>query len=438
MAKKKSAAAASVPVESLKHPTDTRPNIPTRETAAFAGDDGPQKFVVNRDRSLDPQLVWKGKDEQDAKPLDVPAVPIHVQEKIDPLAIVRDVRRRATGEAAPTGQLALFDAFEEPDDFSKRLEFYQHDNHWTNRLILGDSLLVMASLAEKERLRGKVQCVYFDPPYGIKFGSNWQISTRNRDVKDARAEDLTRQPEQVQAFRDTWELGIHSYLSYMRDRLAAARELLTESGSIFVQIGDENVHLVRGLLDEVFGSHAFVSQIVYAKTSGATGAHLAATADYILWYAKDKEHLKSRRLFLEKQFGEQGATKYDQVELSDGSRRALDKMEKLTGSFEGRAYCLDNMMSQSSGREKGEGAACWYRFEVNGNGYYPTAQRRWQTTEEGMRRLLFARRLQPMSSSLRYVRFLDDFPAYPLVNTWMDIGGVQSRTDPKIYIVPYR
>lgn len=239
--KKKPANAASVQVDAHKHVADKRPNIPTRETAAFAGDDGTPSFILQRDRSLDPQLVWKGKDEQDMKPLDVPAVPIHVQEKIHPQAIVEDVRARAQ-QGKPVAD--LFSDFNGLDDLAKKLEFYQHDQHWTNRLILGDSLLVMASLAEKERLRGRVQCVYFDPPYGIKFGSNWQVSTRKRDVKDAKADDLTRQPEQIKAFRDTWELGIHSYVSYLRDRLAVARDLLTESGSIFVQISDMNVHLV--------------------------------------------------------------------------------------------------------------------------------------------------------------------------------------------------
>ena len=222
MAKKKPAATktgpkrTSVPVDAHKHVADTRPNIPTRETAPFAADDGAQSFVVHRDRSLDPQLVWKGKDEQDAKPLEVPAVALHVQEKIHPQAIVEDVKARAK-KGKPV--VDLFADFNGLDDFAKKLEFYQHDQHWTNRMILGDSLLVMASLAERERLRGKVQCIYFDPPYGIKFGSNWQVSTRKRDVKDAKAEDLTRQPEQVKAFRDTWEHGIHSYLSVLRDRL---------------------------------------------------------------------------------------------------------------------------------------------------------------------------------------------------------------------------
>ena len=267
MAKKKPAAPASVPVEcpQARRPTSgrisplaRRPRSPRTRASA--------RPIYDRDRSLDPQLVWKGKDEQDARPLEVPAVPLHVQEKIHPQAIVEDVKRRAAGPKPDGGQLDLFADFNGLDDFAKKLEFYQHDQHWTNRLILGDSLLVMASLAEKERLRGQVQCIYFDPPYGIKFGSNWQVSTRKRDVKDAKAEDLTRQPEQIKAFRDTWELGIHSYLTYMRDRLTVARDLLTESGSIFVQIGDENVHLVRSLLDEVFGSENLVAQIMFKKT----------------------------------------------------------------------------------------------------------------------------------------------------------------------------
>jgi adenine-specific DNA-methyltransferase len=210
MAKSKKPAKSSIPVESHKHVADKRPNIPTRETAAFAADEAAPPFVLRRDRSLDPQLVWKGKDTQDAQPLEVPAVPIHVQEKVHPQAIVEDVKAWAR-KGKPVAD--LYSDFNGLDDIAKRLEFYQHDQHWTNRLILGDSLLVMASLAERERLRGRVQCIYFDPPYGIRFGSNWQVSTRKRDVKDAKAEDLTRQPEQVKAFRDTWELGIHSYLT---------------------------------------------------------------------------------------------------------------------------------------------------------------------------------------------------------------------------------
>ncbi|HEV3261350.1 MAG TPA: DNA methyltransferase, partial [Gemmataceae bacterium] len=297
---KKKAAAQPTPVEALKH-KDTRTNIPTREQGAMVADDeaGPKTLLYPRDPSLDPQLVWKGKDEQDRQPLEVPAVPIYIQEKILPQAIVEDLRQQA--EAGKPRPVDLFSDFNGLDGQPvKRTEFYQHDRHWTNRLILGNSLLVMTSLAEKERLKGRVQMIYIDPPYGIKFGSNWQVSTRKRDVKDAKVEDVTRQPEQIKAFRDTWEFGIHSYLSYLRDRLTVGRELLTESGSLFVQIGDENMHLVRSLLDEVFGSENFCSLISYAKTTTTTGRLLPGTADYLLLYAKDAKRVKYHQLYLEK------------------------------------------------------------------------------------------------------------------------------------------
>ena len=261
-----------IEVDALRHPSDTRKNIPTTELRDFAGNDEllPQMMRYPRDPSLDPQLVWNGKDEQDGEDLIVPAVPIYIQEKIQPQAIIEEVRRQAEAAAAEPDdpqQMELFDDFN-GIDFEQMIEFYQHEQHWSNRMILGDSLLVMTSLAEKEGLKGQVQMIYIDPPYGIKFGSNWQVSTRKRDVHDGREEDLVRQPEQIRAFRDTWEKGIHSYLSYLRDRLVVARELLTESGSIFVQIGDENIHLVRSLLDEVFGSDNFVRLVTFVKTTG--------------------------------------------------------------------------------------------------------------------------------------------------------------------------
>ena len=236
---------------------DKRKNIPTHELRDFvaAEEKQPKTVLYPRDPSLDPQLVWKGKDEQDSQDLAVPAVPIYIQEKILPKAIIEEVRAQAKKDK-PESQPSLFEEFN-GIDFEDLVEFYQHEQNWSNRLILGDSLLVMTSLAEKEGLKGQVQMIYLDPPYGIKFGSNWQVSTRKREVKDGKAEDLTRQPEQIRAFRDTWKLGIHSYLSYLRDRLVVARELLTETGSIFVQIGDENVHLVRCFMDEVFGSGEF-------------------------------------------------------------------------------------------------------------------------------------------------------------------------------------
>ena len=251
------------PVSSLTH-SDTRPNIPTEELRDFIAEDEkkPKTVLYPRDPSLDPQLVWKGKDEQDAADLAVPAVPIYIQEHIKPQAIVEMVRAEAN-KGAPKQPMLFADFNGLP--FAERVDFYHHDQHWTNRMILGDSLLVMTSLAEKEGLKGKVQMIYLDPPYGIKFGSNWQVSTRKRDVKDGKAEDATRQPEQVKAFRDTWQLGIHSYLAYLRDRLVVARELLTDSGSVFVQIGDENVHLVRCILDEVFGSENFIASLLSKK-----------------------------------------------------------------------------------------------------------------------------------------------------------------------------
>jgi adenine-specific DNA-methyltransferase len=413
-AKKK--AAGPTPVESTKH-SDKRANIPTNELAGFVADQekAPGTVLYPRDQTLDPQLVWKGKDAQDlAEYLEVASVPVYIQEKIDPLALVENLRAAPEGEPEP--ELTLFDTFDGLE-FEQLVEFYEHENNWSNRLVLGDALLVMNSLAEKENLRGKVQMVFMDPPYGIKFGSNWQVSTRRREVSDGRDVDVTRQPEQIKAFRDTWELGIHSYLAYLRDRLTVARELLTESGSCFVQIGDENQHLVRSVMDEVFGADNFVSLITYSKTAGATSDLLPGTADYLIWYAKDRSQVKFRRLFLEKSVGGAGGSKYQQADEDE------------------RPYRLDNLTSQSQGREKGEGAASWFPVEVEGRTFRPTMQSRWKTNEAGMKRLLLAGRVAAGRNTLSYVRYLDDFPAFPMTNTWMDIGGIQSRADPKIYVV---
>jgi adenine-specific DNA-methyltransferase len=421
------------PVHSTRH-ADTRVNIPTGELADFVADEEkqPTSVLYPRDPSLDPQLVWKGKDEQDlAEYLEVAAVPVYIQEKIDPRALVENLRQTADG-GADEPELTLFDDFDGLE-FDQLVDFYAHENNWSNRLILGDALLVMNSLAEKENLRGKIQMIYVDPPYGIKFGSNWQVSTRKREVSDGKDVDVTRQPEQIKAFRDTWELGIHSYLSYLRDRLTVARELLTESGSCFVQIGDENVHLVRNVLDEVFGSDNFISLITYSKTTTATSDLLPGTADYTLWYAKHRASAKYRKLFSQKVHGGEGAARYNQIEEADGTRRSLPAGEPIPPGA--RAYSLDNLTSQAQGREKGEGAAAWFPVEIGGKTYRPNLQVRWKTNEAGMKRLIAASRIQPMGNSLRYVRFLDDFPAYPISNTWMDIGGVQSRTDPKVYVV---
>jgi adenine-specific DNA-methyltransferase len=387
-----------IPVEAVRH-ADKRANIPTADAKDFVSAEAAKVSKVRypRDPSLDPQLVWRGKDEQDSDDLVADAPPIYIQEKIDPRVLVENLRRTSADPAAEP-EYTLFDDFDGLDPLDK-VDFYRHSANWSNRMILGDSLQVMASLAEKESLRGQVQMIYLDPPYGIKFGSNWQVSTRKRDVKDGKVEDATREVEQIKAFRDTWELGIHSYLPYLRDRLAAARELLTESGSIFVQIGDENVHLVRNVLDEVFGSENFISLITYTKTVGQTSDFLPGTSDYILWYARKVDHAKYRRLYHLRELGGLGAEKYDQCELPDGRRITLAAAARSNQS--GRAFRLDNLTSQSMGRTKGEGASSWFKVTIDGHSFKPTMQSRWKTNETGMSRLLLLRR-NCLSGRFRY------------------------------------
>jgi adenine-specific DNA-methyltransferase len=352
----------------------------------------------------------------------VPVVPIYTQEKIHPRATIEDIRAAARqGAAATDTQASLFADFNGVADFADMLDFYQHEQHWSNRMILGDSLLAMTSLAEKEALRGKVQCIYFDPPYGIKFGSNWQVSTRKRDVKDGKAEDATRQPEQIKAYRDTWELGIHSYLTYMRDRLVAARELLTESGSIFVQIGDENVHLVRNMLDEVFGAENFVVQIAFAKTTGFSGDYLSSVTDTIIWYAKNLSEMKYRSLYKDKAAGEEGASKYRPVSSFTGLRDSGFDSTRLATSADLTSQGASNFSGQI--------------FSFKGRQWTPRAGLHWKTTVQGLKNLAITGRVVVEGDSIRYIRFLDDFPVFPQANVWLDIGGVQSRTDPKVYVV---
>lgn len=287
----------------------------------------PKTILYPRDPSLDPQLVWKGKDEQDAQPLEVPAVPIYIQEKIHPQAIIEDLREH-DGSGKDEPQIAMFADFNGgPKEFDKRVDFYHWPQNWANRMILGDSLMVMTSLAEKEGVKGKVQMIYIDPPYGIRFGSNWQVSTRKRDVKDGKVEDVNREPEVVKAFRDTWEKGIHSYLAYLRDRLRNAQDLLTDTGSVFVPIGDENIHLVRSVLDEVFGAENFCSLITIAKTAGASSELLAGISDYLLWYAKNKDCLKYRQPYQEKASADDGGGEYKYLLFPDGNSRMMSAEE---------------------------------------------------------------------------------------------------------------
>jgi adenine-specific DNA-methyltransferase len=294
---KKAKPAAGKSVEALRHQDAKRRNIPTAEYQSVIQKEAEQPLRVayeRRNRDLDPQLVWRGKDEQDWSDLVVQAPPLYIQEKVHPKALIDDLlrqtreRRQDAGEETPD----LFADFNGIPQGVDRTEFYQHDQNWSNRMILGDSLQVMASLAEREGLRGKVQCIYIDPPYGIKFNSNFQLSTTSRDVKDGNAAHITREPEQVKAFRDTWRDGIHSYLTYLRDRLTVARDLLADSGSIFVQIGDENVHRVRALMDEIFSEENFVAQIATQTSGGSTGVYLSGVLDFVLWFAKDIERTK--------------------------------------------------------------------------------------------------------------------------------------------------
>ncbi len=440
--KKTTKRTAAKQVADLTHGDAKRKNIPTVEHQSVMaeheqapvkvkyarGENGLDDEKEQRNSDLDPQLVWRGKDQQDWSDLVVNAPPLYIQEKVKPKVLIDDLRRISQAAAPQSGDMVdLFGDFNGLPEGADRTEFHQHEGHWQNRMILGDSLQVMASLAEREGLRGKVQCIYFDPPYGIKFNSNFQWSTTSRDVKDGNAGHITREPEQVKAFRDTWKDGIHSYLTYLRDRLMVARDLLTESGSIFVQIGDENVHRVRALMDEVFGDENCVNTIVFAKTSSSTGDFLGPTFDTLLWYARNKNILKYRKFLLKKSPGQKGGTGYKSVEFPDFSRRSLTKSEIENPSLlpEGsKIYFRDNLTSQSVGREKGEGAASWFGVSYRGRIYKPSQAVRWKTNELGFGRLLKSNRVEASSGgNLGYIRNLDDYPAFELTDIWSDTLG---------------
>jgi adenine-specific DNA-methyltransferase len=408
-------------VDSIRH-KDKRANIPTEELRDFVADEekSPKKLLYPRDPSLDPQLVWKGKDEQDAQDLAVPVVPVYIQEKIHPLALIENLRTKKA-------QAELFADFN-GIDFEQYIDFYHHGQSWTNRMILGDSLLVMASLGEKEGLKGKVQMIYMDPPYGIKFNSNWQVSTRKRDVKDGKAADLTRQPEQIRAFRDTWELGVHSYLSYLRDRLIVVRDLLTNSGSVFVQIGDENVHPVRALLDEVLGSENYIALISFATSGGRSSAQLPITANYLLWYARSKEQIKFRRQFQAKDRGGTGSGEFSWVDLPDGECRRMThgENEALSRLPDNSRICIPSDLTSSHE---------YIRDPIPFQGRVFTAGKRfWSTSVAGMQRLGFGQRLLVQGDTLRYKRFFEDFPWSEFDNSWVDTAA-RGFFDQKVYVV---
>jgi adenine-specific DNA-methyltransferase len=426
MAKKKT----TKKIDSVKH-KDKRRNIPTEELRDFVREDEVKPKEVKypgllyaRDPSLDPQLVWKGKDGQDREELTVPAVPIYIQEKIHPHAIIEDVRAQAKkGRGDQLDFFADFNGIE----FEDLIEFYQHEANWSNRMILGDSLLVMTSLAEKEGLKGKVQMIYIDPPYGIKFASNWQVSTRNRDVKDGKAKDATRQPEQIRAFRDTWELGIHSYLAYWRDRLVVARELLTETGSVFVQIGDENVHLVRSLLDEVLGVDNFQAMINYRSMTPLSQKGMARVYDYILWYSKNSSQMKFRPLNTIREMLDEPEFCY--LDRGDGT---FDKVPNDSITNISKAEST-KVFKRSVLTSSGYTPSCTYSFLFEGNNCVPLSGKSWRTHEDGMKRLVKSNRIVQLGKNPYYRQYHSDFPLMQMENSWHDTAAGYSES--KIYVV---
>jgi adenine-specific DNA-methyltransferase len=427
MPSRKKAPAGPTPVDAIVH-TDKRANLPTADAYDFVTPEIESPVMVTYPREIySPMLVWQGKEQLDDQDLEADAPPIYIQEKVDPRVLIEHLRQTAkAGELEP--ELTLFETFDGLGEVDL-VEFYRHEANWSNRLILGDSLQVMASLDSRERLHSKVQMIYIDPPYGIKFGSNWQVSARKRDVKDGKIEDIAREVEQIKAFRDTWENGIASYLTYLRDRLLVARDLLTDSGSIFVQIGDENVHLVRSLMDEVFGGENFVSLITFKKTSGAGSPSggtdsLAGISDYILWFARDRSLLKYRQLYSSKALDGAGGGQYTSVERADGRRERIAGSALNAGD---RPFRYDQLTSQS-GVEK-------TRYPVLlGDVEYRPPTGVWKTSLEGMERLIAAGRVTPVGKNLTYVRYLEDFPAFPISNLWDDTV-TSGFGDPKVYVV---
>ncbi|MCC6346180.1 MAG: site-specific DNA-methyltransferase, partial [Nitrospirales bacterium] len=413
-------------VEALTHAEASRKNNPSAEhqSVMHEAEKNPIRVAYERrNRDLDPQLVWRGKDEQDWSDLVVHAPPLYIQEKVHPKVLIDDLLRRSKEDAkAAKPQVDLFADFNGLPNENARTEFYQHDAHWANRMILGDSLQVMASLAEREGLRGKVQCIYIDPPYGIKFNSNFQWSTTSRDVKDGNVDHITREPEQVKAFRDTWRDGIHSYLTYLRDRLTVARDLLAESGSIFVQIGDENVHRVRALMDEVFGDENFVVTLKFAKTAGLGGKYLDETFDYIIWCAKKIESLKFRRPYFTRIAGEAGATQYNMRMDEAGIYGTTDFMAR------GRLFAHDNLTSQTGND------TTIFPFTISGTEIAAPKKGGWKSNLSGIARLSKANRIIRIGKTPRYVRFFDDAPSFPVGSAWLDTG-ISGFSDEKVYVV---
>ncbi len=430
-------------VESIKHKADTRAHIPSKEEAGYEEantrvQDGkkvlelPKNPVVHRGQ--DPELFWLNKygndDRDDLLRADIRSLYRH--EHIAPETLIKNLYKVTESQAAPdlfSSVNELFGNALEKDEIEKVSQYYHHHDGWTNRLIQGDSHLVMASLLEREGMAGQVQTIYFDPPYGIKYGGNWQIKLNNREVKDGIDEALTGEPEQIKAFRDTWELGIHSYLSYLRDRLLIAKELLTESGSCFVQISDENVHLVRCVMDEVFGSDNFLSMISFTTSSGFTTATLSRVGDRILWYAKDVVKIKYRQLFLEKGLPVNDPN-YRLLKFDDGSERSMTIEERNNPNLipkNAQIYRIDNISSQGKASQDEP-------FEYQGTIYRPASNRHWTPGLKGMEPLSKKNRLIRTGNNLAFIRFWEDNPIKQLSDIWLDTstGGFNEE---KQYVV---
>lgn len=415
-------------VETITHEADRRTNIPTAEYQSVMRQEelAPVRLSFQkRDPDLDPQLIWRGKYDGDDR-LTVQAPPLYIQEKVHPRALVQElIRETKAARPQPQEQLSLFADFNGIAPDADKTDFYQHDQNWTNRMILGDSLQVMASLSEREGLRGKVQCIYMDPPYGIKFNSNFQWSTTSRDVKDGKADNMTREPEQVKAFRDTWKDGIHSYLSYLRDRFLLARDLLTDSGSIFVQIGDENVHRVRALMDEVFGEDNFVSEIKFKTTGGHSSEYISSIFNSIIWYGKSK-NIKYNQLYFLRVPGDDGATQYKYAEGINGMRASISWFEK-NSQHPYKLFQPYPLVSMGTSRFD---TPVIYRKKY----FSPTTGRHWSVKSEGTERIIRTDRIYAQGANLRFVYYLDDFPVTPITNIWTDTqtSGFNSE---RIYVV---
>jgi adenine-specific DNA-methyltransferase len=425
---KKTSATAESDILSYRHP-DRRKNNPEVGMVTPATDPDEGKTVWQHDPHLDPTLSWTGKAERTSFAVDT--VSLHVHERVDPASILSAARKVGAGETAAgkakgakaaqqrAMQPGLFDAPFESLPLRDAIDFYKHDKGWSNRLVAGDSLLVMNSLLQKEGMAGQVQAIYFDPPYGIKYGSNFQPFVNKRDVKDRKDEDLTQEPEMIKAFRDTWELGIHSYLTYLRDRLLLAKELLSETGSVFVQISDENLHHVREIMDEVFGAGNYCSTIQVQKTGSQEGALLGATVDFLVWYAKEKAKVKYRQLYLPRTQGDKSFTRYDFIELPEGASRRLTRAELFgqTGIPVGKAYRYTSLISDGK-------SATDQIFEFRKRIFEPKATSHWKTSVTGLQRLAKVGRIEDADMTVRYKRYLDDFPVVPVDDRWesMQIG----------------